>query len=137
VSGNVISLYVRTDPQAHYRNGMSFILMPNDTHGVICRKLDLLGHYCARTYEVTFDNVCVPRDHLIGQVNKGWDCLLSGVTEERAVVAAADVGASDRGHRDDDRICTRAQTVRPTHRQQPGHRSHAGRYESRGFGGAR
>jgi alkylation response protein AidB-like acyl-CoA dehydrogenase len=94
IPGNVISLYVKTDPKAHYRKGMSLILVPNDAPGVTCRKLDLLGHYCTGTYEVTFDNVRVPRDHLIGEVNKGWDCLLSGVTEERAVVAAGDVGAA-------------------------------------------
>ena len=94
VPGNVISLYVKTDPKTHYRNGMSLILVPNATPGVTCRKLDLLGHYCTGTYEVTFDNVRVPREHLIGEINKGWDCLLSGVTEERAVVAAADVGAA-------------------------------------------
>jgi alkylation response protein AidB-like acyl-CoA dehydrogenase len=94
VPGNVISLYVKTDSQAHYRNGMSLILVPNDASGVTCRKLDLLGHYCTGTYEVTFDNVRVPREHLIGNINKGWDCLLSGVTEERAVVAASDVGAA-------------------------------------------
>ena len=94
VTGNTINLYVKTDPKAHYRNGMSLILVPNDTPGVACRKLDLMGHYCTGTYEVTFDNVRVPRDHLIGEINKGWDCLLSGVTEERSVVAACDVGSA-------------------------------------------
>lgn len=91
---NVISLYVKTDPAAHYRNAMSLIMVPNDTPGVKCTKLDLLGCYCTGTYEVTFDNVRVPYDNLIGEVNKGWDCLLSGVTEERAVVAACDVGSA-------------------------------------------
>lgn len=94
VPGNVINLYVRTDPAAHYRNAMSLIMVPNDTPGVTCRKLDLLGHYCTGTYEVSFDNVRVPFENLIGEVNKGWDCLLSGVTEERAVVSACDVGAA-------------------------------------------
>lgn len=94
VKDNVICLYVKTDSAAHYRNGMSLILVPNTTPGVTCRKLDLLGCYCTGTYEVTFDNVRVPYDNLIGEVNKGWDCLLSGVTEERAVVAACDVGSA-------------------------------------------
>ena len=94
VKDNVICLYVKTDPAAHYRNGMSLILVPNTTPGVTCRKLDLLGCYCTGTYEVTFDNVRVPVENIIGEVNKGWDCLLSGVTEERAVVAACDVGAA-------------------------------------------
>ena len=94
VKDNVICLYVKTDPAAHYRNGMSLILVPNTTPGVTCRKLDLLGCYCTGTYEVTFDNVRVPVENIIGEVNKGWDCLLSGVTEERAVVAACDVGSA-------------------------------------------
>lgn len=94
VPNNVINLYVRTDPKAHYGNGMSLILVPNDTPGVGLRKLDLLGCYCTGTYEVTFENVRVPLDHLIGEVNKGWDCLLSGVTEERAVVAASNLGGA-------------------------------------------
>jgi alkylation response protein AidB-like acyl-CoA dehydrogenase len=91
---NVICLYARTDPDAHYRQGMSLFLVDNNRPGVSMRKLDMLGRYCMGTYEVTLDNVRVPEDQLIGGVNKGWDCLLSGLQTERITVAACDVGSA-------------------------------------------
>jgi alkylation response protein AidB-like acyl-CoA dehydrogenase len=91
---NVICLYARTDMDAHYRNGMSLFLVDNNRPGVSMKKLDMLGRYCMGTYEVTLDNVRVPEDQLIGGVNKGWDCLLSGLQTERITVAACDVGSA-------------------------------------------
>lgn len=92
--GNVICTYVRTDPNAHYRQGMSYFLVENDRPGVEMRKLDMLGRYCMGTYEVTFNDVRVPNDQLVGGVNKGWDVLLSGLQTERITVAACDVGSA-------------------------------------------
>ena len=57
---NVISLYVKTDPKAHYRQGLSLFLVDNDTPGLTLRKLDMLGRRATGTYELTFDNVRVP-----------------------------------------------------------------------------
>ena len=57
---NVICLYVKTDPKAHYRQGMSLFLVDNDTPGLTLRKLDMLGRRCTGTYELIFDKVRVP-----------------------------------------------------------------------------
>jgi len=92
--GNVICTYVRTDTEAHYRQGMSYFLVENDRPGVEMRKLDMLGRYCMGTYEVSFNDVRVPHDQLIGGENKGWDVLLSGLQTERITVAACDVGSA-------------------------------------------
>ena len=91
---NVINTYVRTDPKAHYRQGLSLFLIDNDTPGVELRKLDMLGRYSTGTYEIFFKDVRVPNDRLIGGENKGWDCLLSGLQVERVVAAAADCGSA-------------------------------------------
>ena len=92
---NVINVYVKTDPKAHYRQGMSLFLVDNDTPGIELRKLDMLGRYCTGTYEIFFKDVRVPVDRLIGGENKGWDCILSGLQVERVVAAAADVGSAE------------------------------------------
>jgi alkylation response protein AidB-like acyl-CoA dehydrogenase len=92
--GNVINTYVKTDPKAHYRQGLSLFLIDNDTPGVELRKLDMLGRYCTGTYEIFFKDVRVPADRLIGGENKGWDCMLSGLQVERVVAAAADCGSA-------------------------------------------
>src|ERR1700689_5258240 len=80
---NVINLYVKTDPKAHYRQGMSLFLVDNDTPGLTLRKLDMLGRPSTGTHELTFDNVRVPPDRLVGGENKGCDCVMSGLQVER------------------------------------------------------
>jgi alkylation response protein AidB-like acyl-CoA dehydrogenase len=91
---NVISLYVKTDPKAHYRQGMSLFLVDNDTPGLTLRKLDMLGRRATGTYELIFDNVRVPPDRLVGGENKGWDVVMSGLAVERAASSAGNVGAA-------------------------------------------
>jgi alkylation response protein AidB-like acyl-CoA dehydrogenase len=91
---NVINLYVKTDPKAHYRQGMSLFLVDNDTPGLTLRKLDMLGRRATGTYELTFDKVRVPPDRLVGGENKGWDVVMSGLQVERAASAAGNVGAA-------------------------------------------
>lgn len=91
---NVINVYVRTDREAHYRDGISLFLVDNDTPGLTLRKLDMLGRRCVGTYELIFDNVRVPADRLIGAENRGWDCLMSGLQIERVTAAAGACGAA-------------------------------------------
>ena len=119
---SVISVYVRTDRDAHYRNGLSLFLIDNDTPGIELRKLEMLGRRCVGTYEVFFRDVEVPHDRLVGGENKGWDCLMSGLQYERAVSAA---GSTRRraGHRRSRRLLRPgARAVRPADRQLPGDR---------------
>jgi alkylation response protein AidB-like acyl-CoA dehydrogenase len=94
VPGNVIGLYARTDPEAHYREGLTLFLVSNDTPGVTCRKLDMLGRYCHGTYEIFLDDVHVPADRIVGGVNKGWQCLLGGLQYERLTTASGYFGCS-------------------------------------------
>jgi alkylation response protein AidB-like acyl-CoA dehydrogenase len=90
----IISAYVKTDRDVHYRNGMSLLLIDNDSPGIECRKLEMLGRKCVGTYEVFFRDVAVAEDRLIGGLNKGWDCLMAGLQIERAVSAAGSCGAA-------------------------------------------
>lgn len=68
---NWIYLLVRTDKTAKKQEGISFILVPMDAPGIVVRPILTLGmsdEFC----EVFFDNVRVPRDSLVGELNKGW-----------------------------------------------------------------
>jgi alkylation response protein AidB-like acyl-CoA dehydrogenase len=90
----VINVYVKTDPKAPARQGLSLFLVDNTTPGVKLRKLDMLGRRCTGTYEIFFEDARVPADRLIGGENKGWDCLLSGLQVERVCSAAGNCGAA-------------------------------------------
>jgi alkylation response protein AidB-like acyl-CoA dehydrogenase len=90
----VMNVYLKTDREKNYREGMSLLLIDNDTPGVQLRKLDMLGRRCTGTYEVFFNDVRVPADRIVGGVNKGWDCVLSGLQIERVCSAAGSVGGA-------------------------------------------
>ncbi len=93
-ANNVINIYVKTDPQAHYRNGLSLFLVDNTTPGLQLRRLDMLGRRSVGTYEIILDDVRVPAERLIGGENKGWDCIMSGLQAERVTAAACDCGSA-------------------------------------------
>jgi alkylation response protein AidB-like acyl-CoA dehydrogenase len=92
--GNVINVYVKTDPKANIRQGMSLFLVDNTAKGLELKKLDMLGRRCTGTYEIFFNDVHVPAERLIGGENKGWDCVLSGLQVERITSAAGNLGAA-------------------------------------------
>lgn len=89
---NIINLYAKTDTTAPYQKGISLFLVDNTTPGIELRKLDTLGRRALGTYEVFFDNVKVPADRLVGEVNKGWQYMLSGLQLERLLTTAGYCG---------------------------------------------
>jgi len=94
---NVINMYVKTDPKAHYRQGMSLFLIDKDTPGIEMKKLDMLGRRCTGTYEIFLKDVRIPADRLVGGeagLNKGFDFVLSGLQVERVVAAAGSCGGA-------------------------------------------
>ena len=81
---------VRTDPLAKHK-GISFILVDLDTEGVTTRPIRLISGsspFC----ETFFDNVRVPKDHLIGPLNGGWTIAKKLLQYERQNVSAVGFG---------------------------------------------
>ena len=132
----VINMYVKTDPAAHYRKGMSLFLVDNTTPGLDVRKLDMLGRRCTGTYEIFRKDVRVPADRFVGESNKGWEVRASGLQVERTVAAAGSCGGAQRGRRFGIAIRQGTQAVRTSDRHLPGDRAHARRYADRGRGRA-
>ena len=91
---NTLFVYLKTDPAAHYRKGVSLLLVDNDTPGVKLNKLDMLGRHCAGTYEVFFEDAKVDANRLVSEENKGWDCVLAGLQIERVVSSAGNCGSA-------------------------------------------
>lgn len=94
--GNVLQVLARTDPDAPPRKGLSMFLVPNDSAGVQCRKLDMLGRRATGTYEVFFDDVFVPEACLVGGLNEGWKGLLACLQTERLLTSAGYVGSAQK-----------------------------------------
>ena len=72
MDANWIFLLVRTDKNAKKQEGISFLLVDMKTPGITVRpiiNLEYHDEFC----ETFFDNVRVPKENLVGQLNKGWD----------------------------------------------------------------
>ncbi len=77
---------VRTDPAAKKQQGISFLLIDLETPGITIRPIITIdgGH---EVNEVFFDDVRVPAENLVGQLNKGWDYAKFLLSNERIGIA--------------------------------------------------
>jgi len=62
---------VRTDPKAPKQEGISFLLIDMKSPGVEVRPIRIISGQSPFS-EVFFTNVKVPKENLMGQLNKGW-----------------------------------------------------------------
>ncbi len=81
-----IFVLCRTDPAAKKQEGISFILADMKTPGITVRPIQTIdgGH---EVNEVFFDEVVVPEENLVGEVNKGWDYAKFLLGNERTGIA--------------------------------------------------
>ncbi|HET8944168.1 MAG TPA: acyl-CoA dehydrogenase family protein [Dehalococcoidia bacterium] len=76
-------LLARTDQEAPKHKGISYFLMDMNTPGITIRPLvDMTGRHTFN--ELFMENVRVPRDCLIGEVNRGWYIAAATLDFERS-----------------------------------------------------
>ena len=80
----------RTDPAAKKQAGISFLLLDMRSQGVTVRPVATIegGH---EVNEVFFDNVIVPAENLVGELNRGWDYAKTLLSTERTNIARVGV----------------------------------------------
>lgn len=72
----------RTDPNAKKHLGISFFLVPMNTSGITVRPLvQITGE--KEFNEVFFDNVRIPKDSYVGNLNEGWKITMALLAFER------------------------------------------------------
>ena len=76
-----IWLAVRTDKETSNHEGLSIIVVPNDSKGLSISPISTLGD--VRTNVTYYDNVRVPKEYLVGEVNKGWKLITGQLNRER------------------------------------------------------
>ncbi|MFD0825964.1 acyl-CoA dehydrogenase family protein [Neobacillus sp. M.A.Huq-85] len=77
-------LAARTGDENSRHKGISMFIVPNDAPGLTMTSQYTWGDHT--TNEVFFDQVRVPKDHLIGEINGGWKILTSALDFERVMM---------------------------------------------------
>ncbi|TCN41386.1 alkylation response protein AidB-like acyl-CoA dehydrogenase [Rhodococcus sp. SMB37] len=84
---DVLLTFVRTDPDAPKHKGISVLLIPTDTPGVVRRPFASIADKDDRDFnEVFFEDVRVPAVNLIGELNQGWTVANGSLGHERTLL---------------------------------------------------
>ncbi len=86
------TVYAKTDPDKGHK-GISAFVVPRDAPGVsVAKKEDKLGQRASDTAQITFEDVEVPAENLLGEENHGFRLAMMTLDRTRPGVAAMAVG---------------------------------------------
>lgn len=89
---DTLVVYAKTEPELGARGVTAFLIEKGMKGFSVAQKLDKLGMRGSHTGELVFNNVEVPAENILGQLNGGARVLMSGLDYERAVLAAGPIG---------------------------------------------
>ena len=84
--GDWMFCLVRTDPEAPKHSGISFMLFDMQTPGIEVKPIKLISGrspFC----EVFFEDVKIPKEQQVGELNKGWGIAKYLLTHEREMIS--------------------------------------------------
>src|ERR1700759_1992918 len=91
-------LFCRTDSSVAKHKGISILLVDMNTPGVTVRPLaEIIAPEHPDLNEVFFDDVEVPAENLVGELNNGWAMANGSLAHERGMVWLGSVMALDGG----------------------------------------
>lgn len=95
---DVLMVFARTGPVSDGVKGISVFVVPTDTPGVTIGPRDhKMGQRGAATSEIFFDDVRVPAENLVGEVEgEGFSAAMRSLAKGRLHIAALTVGLANR-----------------------------------------
>ncbi len=93
VYGDIFFVAAKTDLEAKGSRGVTIFTVEKGTPGFsVGKKLNKTGWLCSDTAELIFENVRVPSENILGEVNKGFYAIMKNFQNERTVLAAMAMG---------------------------------------------
>jgi acyl-CoA dehydrogenase len=85
------TVYAKTDKEAGHR-GISAFIVPREAGVIVDKKEDKMGQRASNTATISFSDVEIPAENLIGEENKGFKLAMMTLDRTRPGVAAMAVG---------------------------------------------
>lgn len=84
-----------TDPAKKANGGMTAFIVEKGTPGLIPGKKEYnMGQRCSDTRAITFDNVEVSEENIVGRIGDGWKLAMAAFDYTRPAVACAAIGVA-------------------------------------------
>ena len=90
-----LTVAVRTDAGNKGRGGISMLVVPGDTPGLLRSPLQKMGWHCSDTAHLRFDGVRVPARLLVGQEGSGFKMIMGNFNGERLSMAVMALGFAE------------------------------------------
>jgi alkylation response protein AidB-like acyl-CoA dehydrogenase len=95
INADLVILAVKTDPSERHR-GISLLVIERGVEGFERgRNLQKIGQHSQDTAELSFSDVHVPVENLLGQEGEGFRYLVSNLPQERLSIAGSAVAAAE------------------------------------------
>ena len=91
----IFLVFATVDPAAGYRGITCFLVERNTPGFSIGKKEDKLGIRASSTCELMLEDVPVPRDHVLGEIGKGYKVAIETLNEGRIGIAAQMLGLAE------------------------------------------
>lgn len=95
INADLVIVVARTDPDAGHQ-GISLLVVERGMEGFERgRNLDKIGLHAQDTAELSFTDVRVPKENLLGEAGQGFVYLMQNLPQERLIIAAQALAASE------------------------------------------
>lgn len=93
---HILVTAVKTTQEGGHQ-GLSFLVLESDMPGLeVTRKLEKLGWHASDTAELSFQNVEVPEENLLGEENRGFYQIMANFQWERLLMALGAVAGMEK-----------------------------------------
>ncbi|MDP4127533.1 MAG: acyl-CoA dehydrogenase [Bacillota bacterium] len=88
--------FVKTDPSQPKGKGITCLIIEKDTPGFTMSKpVDKMGMHGSPTVELYFDNVKVPKENVLGEINNGFAVAMGLLAGGRITIGAQGLGIAE------------------------------------------
>ncbi|WP_104106090.1 acyl-CoA dehydrogenase family protein [Nocardioides sp. 616] len=95
INADLVIVVARTDPEAGHQ-GISLLVVERGMAGFERgRNLDKIGMHAQDTAELSFTDVRVPKENLLGEAGQGFIYLMMNLPQERLIIGAQAVAAAE------------------------------------------